>query len=93
MRIKESQAPMSTTTDDDTPAALDLRLQAHIGRKLREYYTGISAQPVPDRFKALLDQLESREAQAGDVADAANAVPRAGAMSDNSDDGATEHGR
>lgn len=82
---------MSTTTDDDTPAALDLRLQAHIGRKLREYYTGISAQPVPDRFKALLDQLESREAQEG--TDGASAGSRADAMSGNSDDGTAEHGR
>jgi hypothetical protein len=86
---------MSTTTDDDTPAALDLRLQAHIGRKLREYYTGMSAQPVPDRFKALLDQLESREAQAG-AGGAASPSAHSGAMdamSDNGDDGSTEHGR
>lgn len=54
---------MTSASDDDSPAALDPRLQAHIGRKLREYYDDISSQPVPDRFKALLDQLESRENQ------------------------------
>jgi hypothetical protein len=29
-----------------------------IGRKLREFYDQAAAEPVPDRFTALLDQLE-----------------------------------
>ncbi len=37
------------------------KFQARIGQKLREYYDQISSEPVPDRFKALLDQLASAE--------------------------------
>ena len=38
---------------------LEPLLQAHIGRKLREYYDSAAKEPVPDRFRLLLDQLES----------------------------------
>jgi len=31
-----------------------------IGRRLREYYDGVSQQPVPDRFVDLLNQLEAK---------------------------------
>ncbi len=37
------------------------KLQAQIGERLRTYYASIASEPVPDRFKALLDQLESAE--------------------------------
>lgn len=85
--VNESRTSMTTATDDDSPAALDPRLQAHIGRKLREYYNEITAQPVPDRFKALLDQLESRENRI--------AVPRAAAEPEEreTNDSSTELGR
>ena len=29
-----------------------------IGQRLRKFYDGVSQQPVPDRFVALLEQLE-----------------------------------
>lgn len=41
----------------DTLPADDL-----IGRKLREYYNEVAKEPVPDRFTALLDQLEGKSA-------------------------------
>ncbi len=31
-----------------------------IGRRLRDYYDGVSQQPVPDRFLDLLNQLEAK---------------------------------
>ncbi|MCW2282249.1 hypothetical protein M2323_000244 [Rhodoblastus acidophilus] len=40
---------------------LEPLLQAHIGRKLREFYDSAVREPVPDRFKLLLDQLENGE--------------------------------
>jgi hypothetical protein len=45
-------------------------VQSHIGRQLRAMYDGVVAQPVPDRFLELLDQLEQRSAdtQADQVA-------------------------
>ncbi|KJV10717.1 hypothetical protein VZ95_03085 [Elstera litoralis] len=63
----------SSSADDDRPGRkangkfVEPKLQIHIGRKLREYYAEIAAEPVPDRFKALLDQLEKAEVPAGDT--------------------------
>ena len=59
---------MTIFPDDDEPddlsmtqarRSLDPGLQAHIGNKLKQFYDEIVAEPIPDRFKALLDQLES----------------------------------
>lgn len=36
-------------------------IQAHLGEQLRKYYAAIVAEPVPDKFAALLDELERRE--------------------------------
>ena len=50
-------------TDDSNDKRADIGLepllQAHIGRKLREFYDSAVGEPVPDRFKLLLDQLEN----------------------------------
>lgn len=37
-------------------------LQAHIGKQLRRMYDAMIREPVPERFKALLDRLEEGEA-------------------------------
>jgi len=37
--------------------ALDRAVQARIGEKLRAMYDELLEQPVPDRFKSLIDQL------------------------------------
>jgi hypothetical protein len=51
--------------DDRSPRKptlkIDGKLQAQIGERLRTYYASITSEPVPDRFKALLDQLENAE--------------------------------
>lgn len=36
-------------------------LQAHIGKQLRRMYDAMIREPVPERFKALLDRLEEGE--------------------------------
>jgi hypothetical protein len=57
--------------DKETSSEIGLEplLQAHIGRKLREYYDSAAREPVPDRFKTLLDRLESGELESvGDKA-------------------------
>lgn len=48
---------MTSPTKGDSLPANDM-----IGRKLREYYDEVAKQPVPDRFTALLDALESKSA-------------------------------
>ncbi len=50
---------------DPSASALDNKLQAHIGNKLKQFYDEIVSETVPDRFKMLLDQLEQREAVTG----------------------------
>ncbi|MDR3375949.1 MAG: NepR family anti-sigma factor [Ancalomicrobiaceae bacterium] len=53
---------MNSSRKDQPPApTVEPKLQAHIGRQLRQLYDQMVSEPVPDRFKALLDQLESRE--------------------------------
>jgi hypothetical protein len=62
---------MSNTSDNDRPVpSIETKLQAHIGRQLRQLYDQIVSEPVPDRFKELLDQLEQREAARGAGSDA-----------------------
>ena len=38
-------------------------VQSHIGRQLRAIYDGVVAQPVPDRFLELLNELERSSAE------------------------------
>ncbi len=45
--------------------ALPPELQGQIGKKLREAYTELVTEPVPDRFVQLLQQLKNKEAQGG----------------------------
>lgn len=42
-------------------------LQGQIGKKLREAYTELVTEPVPDRFVQLLQQLKNKEQQGGDA--------------------------
>lgn len=36
-------------------------IQAHLGEKLKQYFSSIVSEPVPDRFSTLLDELEKQE--------------------------------
>lgn len=40
---------------------LEPLLQAHIGKQLRDMFGSMSREPVPDRFRRLLDRLEAGE--------------------------------
>ena len=42
---------------------LPRELQGQIGKKLREHYTELIHEPVPDRFVELLQQLKNKEAK------------------------------
>jgi len=52
----------SRPAPDRKPAMLDRTVQAQIGRMLREHFSGVSGEPVPERFVALLAELEAKEA-------------------------------
>ena len=53
--------PDEMANDDADPAALDPKIQAVLGKALRAMSQDIVAEPVPDKFLALLAKLESRE--------------------------------
>ena len=53
--------PDEMANDDAYPAALDPKIQAVLGKALRAMSQDIVAEPVPDKFLALLAKLESRE--------------------------------
>ena len=42
---------------------LDQAIQKHLGRKLQATYNDLVNQPVPDKFRQLLDELERQEKQ------------------------------
>lgn len=43
------------------PGTLDRGLQGKIGRMLRDVYSDVAEEPVPERFVLLLEALEARE--------------------------------
>ena len=48
-------------TSERPPAMLDRMVQAQIGRLLRDVFTDVADEPVPDRFVMLLAELESKD--------------------------------
>lgn len=38
-------------------------LQAALGRRLKSYFDGVAAEPIPDRFAQLLEELERTSAK------------------------------
>lgn len=45
----------------DHEPRLDIAIQKHLGRKLQATYSDLVNQPVPDKFRQLLDELERQE--------------------------------
>lgn len=64
----------ATTTSRPSPGAgsgpeqpLAADIQAQIGRRLMAIYDEVLQQPVPDRFRLLLDQLDQKPAPPSDI--------------------------
>ena len=55
-RAVEQASEASNPDDGVRPGATDV--QAYIGRQLRAVYDDVVKQPIPDRFLALMKQLE-----------------------------------
>ena len=49
--------PEAAVNELGTEPTLDREIQSRIGDKLRAMYDELLEQPVPDRFKSLLDRL------------------------------------
>jgi Anti-sigma factor NepR len=50
-----------TEPEVDHEPMLDQAIQKHLGRKLQATYNDLVSQPVPDKFRQLLDELERQE--------------------------------
>jgi CHASE1-domain containing sensor protein len=44
---------------------IEADLQAHIGRQLRAVYDEVASEPVPERFRKLLEELERKQSGEG----------------------------
>ena len=68
-RVLENRDPEAAMqTDKDNSGAdptsnpvIAADIQGHLGRKLKASYDEIVRQPVPDKFRQLLEELERRE--------------------------------
>ena len=53
----------TVASPDDAPRPGTTDVQAYIGRQLRAVYDDVVKQPIPDRFLALMKQLEEGHGQ------------------------------
>lgn len=59
--IDEGAGKVTEAAGDAAATPLAPELQGHIGKHLRTIYGDLVKEPVPDRFKILLDNLAARE--------------------------------
>jgi hypothetical protein len=52
--------PGSSTATTASAPGLQPQVQDHIGRQLRALYDDVLSQPVPDRFKELMERLDRK---------------------------------
>jgi len=50
--------------EDTAAAAGDFAMHEHIGRQLRGIFDEVVTQPVPEKFRRLLDELERKQSGA-----------------------------
>jgi Anti-sigma factor NepR len=50
--------------EDAAAAADDFAMHEHIGRQLRGIFDEVVTQPVPEKFRRLLDELERKQSAA-----------------------------
>jgi len=61
MNLMNADPPEAARVEQDDEMVLDPRVQESIGRSLKAHYDDLINAPVPDRFLALLAQLEDTE--------------------------------
>jgi len=71
---------MTERENEKAPAepTLEPLLQAHIGKQLRNMYEAMAREPVPERFKLLLDRLETGDEEHDKTAHDKTAHDKAG---------------
>ena len=58
--IRSMEAARKSNGDAREPA-VDDEIQLHLGQKLKDTYADLIKQPVPDKFRQLLEDLEREE--------------------------------
>ena len=58
---KNMKPQLATETPKRPRSMLDRNLQVKIGRMLRDVFSDVVEEPVPERFRALLEALEAKE--------------------------------
>ena len=53
----------SSTSQGERNGRLDRSVQVQIGRLLRDIFSDVAEEPVPERFVMLLEALQSKEQQ------------------------------
>ena len=48
--------------DEATPAA-EFAIHEHIGRQLKGLFDGVAAEPIPQRLRSLLEELERKQSK------------------------------
>ncbi|WP_236846359.1 MULTISPECIES: NepR family anti-sigma factor [unclassified Bosea (in: a-proteobacteria)] len=61
MNLMNADPPEAARAETDEDVVLDPRVQESIGRSLKAHYEDLVTAPIPDRFLALLAQLEATE--------------------------------
>lgn len=61
MEQPNDNADAAETTQGENRDPSDLGPSSAIGKRLKAYYDDVASEPVPDRFMALLDQLDAAE--------------------------------
>lgn len=73
--------PDSDNNKNNVEPTLEPDLQAHIGKQLRRMYDAMTREPVPERFKLLLDRLEEGKSLPDSIHDKAETgADQAGAL-------------
>jgi hypothetical protein len=63
MQRRKTHKPQSDSERSTTDIAIDEEIQIRIGKNLKAFYEGVASEPVPDRLRAMIEELEKREAR------------------------------
>jgi Anti-sigma factor NepR len=61
MKKSADQEAGKETDESASAPAIDDKVQRHIGRKLKASYEELIKQPVPEKFRNLLEELQRKE--------------------------------
>jgi hypothetical protein len=64
MTMAKRKPDREPSVEAAAPASGDFAIHEHIGRQLRGIFDEVVTQPVPEKFRKLLDELERKQSPA-----------------------------